>query len=94
MFAILNSLQGFFIFLFYCVNSSEVRAQLARKKQTIELTHGISLSSGPRYSSNQVRPNTTSEEISNSNIASRSSIRISLDTGIQEEAESSDGNLM
>ncbi|XP_070551395.1 adhesion G protein-coupled receptor L4-like isoform X2 [Ptychodera flava] len=97
IFAILNSLQGLFIFIFYCVNSSEVRAQIARKKQTIELTHGLSFSSVPAttgYSSNRVRPTTTSEEITHTNIASRSSIRISLDNGIPEEGVNNEEILM
>ncbi|XP_077985319.1 adhesion G protein-coupled receptor L4-like [Glandiceps talaboti] len=98
VFAILNSLQGFFIFVFYCFNSSEVRAQLARKKQTIELTHGLSFSSAPTtsryYSSNQVRPSTTSEEVTNTNIASRSSIRLSVDNGPLEDVDVDGDNLM
>ncbi|XP_041369651.1 adhesion G-protein coupled receptor D1-like [Gigantopelta aegis] len=46
LFAIVNSLQGFFIFLFHCVLNTEVRQALKRLKQRRSLQRGDNVSSG------------------------------------------------
>ncbi|XP_031558808.1 adhesion G-protein coupled receptor D1-like [Actinia tenebrosa] len=39
IFTILNSIQGFFIFLFHCVRNSEIRSKLQRKIQAFDDSH-------------------------------------------------------
>ncbi|XP_070255698.1 adhesion G-protein coupled receptor D1 isoform X2 [Myotis yumanensis] len=67
-FAILNSLQGFFIFLFHCLLNSEVRAAFKHKTKVWSLTSSSSRNANPKPFSSDVmngtRPGTASSKLS------------------------------
>ncbi|XP_070549726.1 adhesion G-protein coupled receptor D1-like [Ptychodera flava] len=68
IFAILNSLQGFFIFIFYCWRNTEVRSQLARKKITFltarEHSGSVTIGSTFGVMTNRVMPSRQTVTIS------------------------------
>ncbi|XP_066116950.1 adhesion G-protein coupled receptor D1 isoform X1 [Saccopteryx bilineata] len=68
MFAILNSLQGFFIFLFHCLLNSEVRAAFKHKTKVWSLTSSSSRNGNAKNFSSDVmngtRPGTASSKLS------------------------------
>ncbi|XP_070131650.1 adhesion G-protein coupled receptor D1 isoform X4 [Equus caballus] len=82
MFAILNSFQGFFIFLFHCLLNSEVRAAFKHKTKVWSLTSSSSRSANVKpFSSdimNGTRPGTASTKLSPWDKSSQSTHRVDL----------------
>ncbi|XP_006063133.4 adhesion G-protein coupled receptor D1 isoform X1 [Bubalus bubalis] len=82
MFAILNSLQGFFIFLFHCLLNSEVRAAFKHKTKVWSLTSSSSRQANVKpFSSdimNGTRPATGSTRLSPWDKSSHSGHRVDL----------------
>ncbi|XP_053785103.1 adhesion G-protein coupled receptor D1 isoform X2 [Desmodus rotundus] len=82
IFAILNSLQGFFIFLFHCLLNSEVRAAFKHKTKVWSLSSSSSRSALPKpFSSdmmNGTRPGTASSKLSPWDKSSHSAHRVDL----------------
>nr|XP_055178298.1 adhesion G-protein coupled receptor D1 isoform X3 [Nyctereutes procyonoides] len=84
VFAILNSLQGFFIFLFHCFLNSEVRAAFKHKTKVWTLTSSSSRNTNVKpFSSdiiNGTRPGTVSTKLSPWDRGSHSAHRMDLST--------------
>lgn len=84
MFAILNSLQGLFIFLFHCLLNSEVRAAFKHKTKVWSLasSSGRSANTKPLSSDlmNGTRPGTGSTKLSPWDKSSHSAPRVDLST--------------
>uniref|UniRef100_F1RFQ8 Adhesion G-protein coupled receptor D1 n=1 Tax=Sus scrofa TaxID=9823 RepID=F1RFQ8_PIG len=82
MFAILNSLQGFFIFLFHCLLNSEVRAAFKHKTKVWSLTSSSTRQANMKpFSSdimNGTRPGTGSSRLSPWDKSSHSAHRVDL----------------
>uniref|UniRef100_A0A9L0R1T9 Adhesion G protein-coupled receptor D1 n=1 Tax=Equus caballus TaxID=9796 RepID=A0A9L0R1T9_HORSE len=82
VFAILNSFQGFFIFLFHCLLNSEVRAAFKHKTKVWSLTSSSSRSANVKpFSSdimNGTRPGTASTKLSPWDKSSQSTHRVDL----------------
>ncbi|XP_037365771.1 adhesion G-protein coupled receptor D1 [Talpa occidentalis] len=82
LFAILNSLQGLFIFLFHCLLNSEVRAAFKHKTKVWSLTSSSARSGQARpFSSDTVhgtRPGAASTKLSPWDPSSRSAPRVDL----------------
>ncbi|XP_069922376.1 adhesion G-protein coupled receptor D1 isoform X1 [Oryctolagus cuniculus] len=82
MFAILNSLQGLFIFLFHCLLNSEVRAAFKHKTKVWSLTGSSGRSGNAKpFSSdimNGTRPGTASTKLSPWDKSSHSAPRVDL----------------
>nr|XP_048289665.1 adhesion G-protein coupled receptor D1 isoform X2 [Myodes glareolus] len=82
MFAVLNSLQGLFIFLFHCLLNSEVRAAFKHKTKVWSLTSssGRTTSTKPFSSDivNGTRPGTASTKLSPWDKSSHSAHRVDL----------------
>ncbi|XP_058547508.1 adhesion G-protein coupled receptor D1 isoform X4 [Neofelis nebulosa] len=84
MFAVLNSLQGFFIFLFHCLLNSEVRAAFKHKTKVWTLTSSSNRNANAKpFSSdimNGTRPGTVSTRLSPWDKSSQSAHRVDLST--------------
>ncbi|XP_046949179.1 adhesion G-protein coupled receptor D1 isoform X2 [Lynx rufus] len=84
MFAVLNSLQGFFIFLFHCLLNSEVRAAFKHKTKVWTLTSSSNRNTNAKpFSSdimNGTRPGTVSTRLSPWDKSSQSAHRVDLST--------------
>ncbi|XP_045880534.1 adhesion G-protein coupled receptor D1 isoform X1 [Meles meles] len=84
IFAVLNSLQGFFIFLFHCLLNSEVRAAFKYKTKVWSLTSSSIRSANAKpFSSdimNGTRPGTVSTKLSPWDKSSHSAHRVDLST--------------
>uniref|UniRef100_A0A452V2H4 Adhesion G-protein coupled receptor D1 n=1 Tax=Ursus maritimus TaxID=29073 RepID=A0A452V2H4_URSMA len=84
IFAILNSLQGFFIFLFHCLLNSEVRAAFKHKTKVWTLTSSSARNTNVKpFSSdimNGTRPGTVSTKLSPWDKSSHSAHRVDLST--------------
>lgn len=84
IFAVLNSLQGFFIFLFHCLLNSEVRAAFKHKTKVWSLTSSSIRSANAKpFSSdimNGTRPGTVSTKLSPWDRSSHSAHRVDLST--------------
>nr|XP_031526069.1 adhesion G-protein coupled receptor D1 [Vicugna pacos] len=84
MFAILNSLQGFFIFLFHCLLNSEVRAAFKHKTKVWSLTSSSARHANVKpFSSdimNGTRPGTGSTKLGPWDKSSHSAHRVDLST--------------
>ncbi|XP_072578707.1 adhesion G-protein coupled receptor D1 isoform X3 [Vulpes vulpes] len=84
VFAILNSLQGFFIFLFHCFLNSEVRAAFKHKTKVWTLTSSSSRNTNVKPFSSDVingtRPGTVSSKLSPWDRGSHSAHRVDLST--------------
>ncbi|XP_040300059.1 adhesion G-protein coupled receptor D1 isoform X2 [Herpailurus yagouaroundi] len=84
MFAVLNSLQGFFIFLFHCLLNSEVRAAFKHKTKVWTLTSSSNRNTNAKpFSSdivNGTRPGTVSTRLSPWDRSSQSAHRVDLST--------------
>ncbi|KAM4708754.1 adhesion G-protein coupled receptor D1 [Discoglossus pictus] len=82
MFAVLNSLQGFFIFLFHCLLNSEVRAAFKHKTKVWSLTsssiRNINVKPFNSDIMNGNRPNTTPTKMNTWDKSSNSANRIDL----------------
>ncbi|XP_036132719.1 adhesion G-protein coupled receptor D1 [Molossus molossus] len=82
LFAILNSLQGFFIFLFHCLLNSEVRAAFKHKTKIWSLTSSSSRTANAKPFSSDVmngtRPGTASSKLSPWDKSSQSAHRVDL----------------
>ncbi|XP_036907754.1 adhesion G-protein coupled receptor D1 isoform X1 [Sturnira hondurensis] len=82
VFAILNSLQGFFIFLFHCLLNSEVRAAFKHKTKVWSLSSSSSRSALPKPFGSDVmngtRPGTASSKLSPWDKSSHSAHRVDL----------------
>ncbi|KAM4827405.1 adhesion G-protein coupled receptor D1 isoform 2-T2 [Thomomys bottae] len=82
MFAILNSLQGFFIFLFHCLLNSEVRAAFQHKAKVWSLTSSSARSGTTKPFSSDVihgtRPGTASTRLDPWDKSSHSAHRVDL----------------
>ncbi|XP_016058606.1 PREDICTED: adhesion G-protein coupled receptor D1 [Miniopterus natalensis] len=82
MFAILNSLQGFFIFLFHCLLNSEVRAAFKHKTKVWSLTSSSSRNANVKPFGSDVtngtRPGTASSKLSPWDKSSHSAHRVDL----------------
>ncbi|XP_026900087.1 adhesion G-protein coupled receptor D1 isoform X1 [Acinonyx jubatus] len=83
-FAVLNSLQGFFIFLFHCLLNSEVRAAFKHKTKVWTLTSSSNRNTNAKpFSSdimNGTRPGTVSTRLSPWDKSSQSAHRVDLST--------------
>ncbi|XP_030875241.1 adhesion G-protein coupled receptor D1-like [Leptonychotes weddellii] len=84
IFAILNSLQGFFIFLFHCLLNSEVRAAFKHKTKVWTLTSSSTRNTNAKPFSSDVmngtRPGTVSTKLSPWDKSSHSAHRVDLST--------------
>uniref|UniRef100_A0ABI7ZVB9 G-protein coupled receptors family 2 profile 2 domain-containing protein n=1 Tax=Felis catus TaxID=9685 RepID=A0ABI7ZVB9_FELCA len=84
MFAVLNSLQGFFIFLFHCLLNSEVRAAFKHKTKVWTLTSSSNRNTNAKpFGSdimNGTRPGTVSTRLSPWDKSSQSAHRVDLST--------------
>uniref|UniRef100_A0A7N5K5U2 Adhesion G protein-coupled receptor D1 n=1 Tax=Ailuropoda melanoleuca TaxID=9646 RepID=A0A7N5K5U2_AILME len=84
IFAVLNSLQGFFIFLFHCLLNSEVRAAFKHKTKVWTLTSSSARNTNVKpFSSdimNGTRPGTVSTKLSPWDKSSHSAHRVDLST--------------
>uniref|UniRef100_A0A673VFB9 Adhesion G protein-coupled receptor D1 n=1 Tax=Suricata suricatta TaxID=37032 RepID=A0A673VFB9_SURSU len=84
LFAVLNSLQGFFIFLFHCLLNSEVRAAFKHKTKVWTLTSSSSRNTNAKPFSSDVmngtRPGTVSTRFSPWDKSSHSAHRVDLST--------------
>ncbi|XP_032702784.1 adhesion G-protein coupled receptor D1 isoform X2 [Lontra canadensis] len=84
IFAVLNSLQGLFIFLFHCLLNSEVRAAFKHKTKVWSLTSSSIRSANTKpFSSdimNGTRPGTVSTKLSPWDKSSHSAHRVDLST--------------
>ncbi|KAM9095538.1 adhesion G-protein coupled receptor D1 [Sarcophilus harrisii] len=82
MFAVLNSLQGFFIFLFHCLLNSEVRAAFKHKTKVWSLTsssiRNINVKPFNSDIMNGTRPGTTPTKLNTWDKSSNSANRIDL----------------
>ncbi|KAF0881638.1 AGRD1 protein, partial [Crocuta crocuta] len=82
MFAALNSLQGFFIFLFHCLLNSEVRAAFKHKTKVWTLTSSSTRNTNAKPFSSDVmngtRPGTVSTRLSPWDKSSHSAHRVDL----------------
>ncbi|KAF6080387.1 adhesion G protein-coupled receptor D1 [Phyllostomus discolor] len=82
IFAVLNSLQGFFIFLFHCLLNSEVRAALKHKTKVWSLSSSCGRSALPKPFGSDVmngtRPGTASSKLSPWDKSSHSAHRVDL----------------
>ncbi|KAM5312704.1 adhesion G-protein coupled receptor D1 isoform 2-T2 [Glossophaga mutica] len=82
LFAILNSLQGFFIFLFHCLLNSEVRAAFKHKTKVWSLSSSSGRSALPKPLSSDVmngtRPGTASSKLGPWDKSSHSAHRVDL----------------
>ncbi|XP_064434258.1 adhesion G-protein coupled receptor D1 isoform X3 [Mirounga angustirostris] len=84
IFAILNSLQGFFIFLFHCLLNSEVRAAFRHKTKVWTLPSSSTRNTNAKPFSSDVmngtRPGTVSTKLSPWDKSSHSAHRVDLST--------------
>ncbi|XP_014642736.1 PREDICTED: adhesion G-protein coupled receptor D1-like [Ceratotherium simum simum] len=82
MFAVLNSLQGFFIFLFHCLLNSEVRAAFKHKTKVWSLSSSSARNATVKPFSSEVmngtRPGTASSKLSPWDRSSHSAHRVDL----------------